>query len=149
MSSEKLQKITSEEDLREAYPIIDQLRPVGEERFLSLVADMREESGYRLYGLYDNADSLLGVVGVVVQTNLYHGRHVWVHDLVVDEPRRGEEHGSKILSWVFRWADKQNCTCVELASGLWRDGAHEFYEDLDMEKYCVTFKKELEAESTY
>lgn len=143
MSNAYIEELTSETELREVYPIVDQLRPVGEARFLELVADMREESGYRLYGLRDESNSMVGVAGIVVQTNLYHGRHVWVHDLVVDEPKRGKGHGSMLLSWVFDWADEHDCSCVELASGLWRDEAHEFYENMDMEKYCFTFKKDL------
>lgn len=142
-------ELTSEEELREAYLIVDQLRPVGEEQFLELVSDMQEESGYQLFALKNNDGSMLAVAGVVIQTNLYHGRHAWVHDLVVDEPNRGKGHGSALLSWVFDWADERDCSCVELASGLWRDDAHQFYEDLDMEKYCYTFKKGLEAQSPY
>lgn len=144
MENETIDKLEGESELREAYPIVDQLRPVGEERFLELVAEMREESGYQIYGLRGEHGSLIAIAGIVVQTNLYHGTHVWVHDLVVDEQSRGNGYGSMVLSWVFDWADERDCTCVELASGLWRDDAHRFYEDLDMEKYCYTFKCRVE-----
>lgn len=146
MEHEGIEELASESELREAYPIIDQLRPVGEETFLELVADMRDESGYRLYGLRDANGSLVAVTGLETQTNLDNGSHVWVHDLVVDEPARGNGYGSNLLSWVFDWAEERDCTCVELASGLWREDAHRFYEDLDMEKYCYTFQKGLSAD---
>lgn len=149
MQTGAIVELTTEPELREAYPIVDQLRPVGEERFLELIDVMRDEAGYRLYGLRGDDGTLLAVAGVVVQTNLYHGRHAWVHDLVVDEPERGQGHGGRLLSWLFEWADERDCSCVELASGLWRDEAHRFYEDLDMEKYCYTFKRDLAAESPY
>jgi len=149
MTNERIEELVSESDLREAYPIVDQLRPTGEEQFLELVADMRDESGYQLYGLRDEDGSLVAVAGFVKQTNLYNGTHVWVHDLVVDEPARGNGYGSTLLSWIFDWAETRDCTCVELASGLWRDDAHRFYEALDMEKYCYTFQKRLDAESPY
>jgi GNAT superfamily N-acetyltransferase len=91
----------------------------------------------------------LNVAGVVIRTNLYHGRHAWVHDLVVDEPVRGEGHGARLLRWVFEWADDRDCSCVELASGTWRDDAHRFYERVGMEEYCLTFKRDLDAEALY
>lgn len=149
MENKTIDELASESELREAYPIIDQLRTIGEEKFLELVAEMRGESGYQLYGLRDENGSLVAVTGIVEQTNLYSGSHVWVHDLVVDEPARGNGYGSKLLSWVFDWAEERDCSCVELASGLWRENAHRFYEDLDMEKYCYTFQKNLSAESPY
>jgi len=149
MQSETIDELETESELREAYPIVDQLRPVGEEQFLDLVAEMQEKSDYQLYGLRGEHGSLIAIAGIVEQTNLYNGTHVWVHDLVVDEPSRGNGYGSMLLSWVFDWADERDCTCVELASGLWRDDAHRFYEDLNMEKYCYTFKKDLSAESPY
>jgi len=149
MENESIDQLASESEFREAYPIVDQLRPTGEEKFLELVAEMRDESGYQLYGLRDEKGSLVAVTGFVKQTNLYSGSHVWVHDLVVDETARGNGYGSKLLSWVFDWAEERDCTCVELASGLWREDAHRFYEDLDMEKYCYTFQKSLSAETPY
>lgn len=147
---DELVELTGEDELREAYPVMDQLRPVGEERFLDLVATMREESGYRLFALRDGpADEIRALAGVVVDTNLYHGKHAWVHDLVVDEPHRGEGYGTRVLSWVEAWAEERDCSCFELASGLWREEAHRFYEQVGMEKYCFTFKKDLSAQSPY
>ena len=142
-----VEELTTEAALREASPVVEQLRPVGEERLLELVAEMRDEAGYRAFALRD--DAVLAYAGVVVQTNLYQGRHAWVHDLVVDEPRRGRGHGSRLLSWLFEWAEERDCSCVELASGTWREDSHRFYESLDMERYCLTFTYDLSAETPY
>jgi len=147
MAEPALSEIESERELRDVYPIMEQLRPVGEDRFVELVDRMREESGYRLFAIEDG--EIRGLVGVVVDTNLYHGKHAWVHDLVVDEPYRGEGYGRHMLEWIESWADDRGCSCVELASGLWREDAHEFYETVGMEKYCFTFKTELTTESPY
>jgi GNAT superfamily N-acetyltransferase len=150
MSDLELEELTEKAELEAAYPVMEQLRPVGEERFLELVATMREESDYQLFALRDDADGeIRALAGVVVQTNLYHGKHAWVHDLVVDEPYRGEGYGTAVLEWVEEWADERDCSCMELASGLWRDEAHRFYEKVGMEKYCYTFKKDLNTPSPY
>lgn len=148
MADTDIVELTTESELRAAYPVMDQLRPVGEERFLEIVETMSTENGYRLFALRVDGE-IRGLAGVVVGTNLYHGKHVWVHELVVDEPHRGSGHGGELLSWVEEWADERGCSCVELASGLWRDDAHAFYEDHGMEKYCYTFKRELSADSPY
>lgn len=139
-------ELTDESDLRWAYPVMKQLRLIDEAEFLELVDAMRDESGYQLFGGVED-NEVRAVAGVVVRTNLYHGRHAWVHDLVVDETYRGAGYGSQLLSWLESWAEKQNCTCLELASGLWRKRAHSFYEKAGMEKYCLTFKKELSADA--
>ncbi|WP_299234756.1 GNAT family N-acetyltransferase [Natronomonas sp.] len=148
MAGPDIVELTTEAQLRDAYPIMDQLRPVGEDRFVELVGTMSAESGYRLFALRVDGD-VRGLAGVVVETNLYHGTHAWVHDLVVDEPHRGRGHGDALLSWVESWAENRGCSCVELASGLWREEAHGFYEDRGMERYCYTFKTDLPADSPY
>jgi GNAT superfamily N-acetyltransferase len=80
---------------------------------------------------------------------LYHGRYAFVYDLVVDEPHRGEGYGSRLLSWAADWAGDYDCTRLELASGLLRDDAHEFYEQNGMDRYCYIFKLELSGETPY
>lgn len=150
MGDTLVDELTSVAELREAYPVMNQLRPVGEAEFIRLVEEMRTSEDYRLFALRDGPDDQIrALAGLAVGTTLYHGKHVWVHDLVVDEPHRGEGYGSQLLAWVEDWADERDCTRVELASGLWRDEAHEFYEQNGMERYCYTFKSELSADSPY
>lgn len=148
MADPEIVELTSEAELRGAYPVLSQLRPVGEDAFPDLVERMRAESDYRLFAMRENGE-IRGLAGVVIQTNLYHGKHAWVHDLVVDEPYRGEGYGGRLLEWIEAWAEERSCTCVELASGLWREEAHEFYEKRGMERYCYTFKKDLPAAAPY
>ena len=150
MSMGQVEELTSESELREAYPVMDQLRPVGEAAFLELFGDMRESEDYRLFALRDGSDGeIRALAGIAVGVTLYHGRHLYVHDLVVDEPHRGEGYGSRMLSWAADWAEDRDCTRIELASGLWRDKAHQFYEHNSMERYCYTFKLELDAATPY
>lgn len=145
MEDVTIEEITSKSAVRDTHPVMKQLRPLDVETYVELVEQMREESGYRLFALFAG-DEIRAVAGIVVPTNLYHGKHMWVHDLVVDEPHRGKGYGGQLLSHLTSLADSMDCTCVELASGHWRDRAHEFYENEDMELYCYTFKTDLEAE---
>lgn len=73
-----------------------------------------------------------------------NGRHLFVYDLVTRDDRRSEGHGTRLMQFVEEWADDRDCESITLESGLWRDDAHRFYEDdLGMDRYCYTFKKEL------
>jgi GNAT superfamily N-acetyltransferase len=146
-------ELTNEAQWREVHPVLSQLRPLDVETFVRHVHVMAGE-GYRLFGLFEgdaedeakteSVESLLALAGVRLSTTLYHGRHAWVYDLVTREDRRSEGHGAELLSFVEEWAADHDCAVVELASGLWRDDAHRFYEEhVAYDRYCYTFKKDL------
>lgn len=138
-----VRELTSEADWRSAYPVMNELRPQDEETFVRRMHQMHDDERYRLFGLYDDGE-LVSLAGVRELMTLYHGNHVWVYDLVTTEPRRSEGFGADLLDWLADWAEDRGCHVLELASGLWRNEAHRFYEQNDMEKYCYTFKLDLE-----
>lgn len=150
MDDPQIDEVTADSTFREAYPVMKQLRPIEETEFLALVDEMRSTEGYRLFALRDGSeDEIRALVGLEVGVNLYHGKHVWVHDLVVDEPHRSEGYGGWLLDWIANWAEERDCSRFELASGLWRDEAHRFYETNGMDRYCYTFKKDLSTDPLY
>ncbi|MFC4360470.1 GNAT family N-acetyltransferase [Halobium salinum] len=156
-------ELTNEAGWLAAYPVLSELRPVDEATYLEYLRAMTAE-GYRLFGLVEGGGAATGsesfavddsgavpppeafvaVAGVRISTTLYHGKHAWVYDLVTRPERRSEGHGERLLSFVEAWATARDCAVVELASGLWREDAHRFYEGhVDYERYCYTFKKDL------
>jgi GNAT superfamily N-acetyltransferase len=143
MSTDDIRELTTEMEWRAAFDILKQLRDgLTEEEYLNYLRDMREE-GYRLFALF-HEEKLISLAGVAVQTNFYNGRHLFVYDLVTQANHRSEGYGASLMNFVEEWAKEQDCESVTLESGLWRDDAHRFYEnDLDMDRYCYTFKKEL------
>jgi GNAT superfamily N-acetyltransferase len=105
---------------------------------------MRQE-GYRLFAVFEQSE-IVAVAGVVIRTNFYNGRHLFVCDLVTDKDHRSEGYGGRLMQFVTQWAQDNDCECVTLESGLWRDDAHRFYENrLGMDRYCYTFKREFDA----
>lgn len=143
MTNTTTKELTTEAEWRAAYPVMYELRPVDEDQYIAYLREMADE-GYRLFGLYED-DDLVSLGGVRISTTLYHGRHVWVYDLVTREDRRSEGHGKELLSFIEQWATDRDCAVIELASGLWRDDAHRFYEEqMDYDRYCYTFKKDLD-----
>ena len=144
MGSNKIIELTTEDEFRAAFSVLRQLRDhLTYDQYDEYLGEMREE-GYRLFAAFDQGD-IVAVAGVVAQTNFYNGRHLFVCDLVTDEQHRSEGHGERLMQFVTQWARDNGCESLTLESGLWRDDAHRFYENrIDMDRYCYTFKKELD-----
>lgn len=143
MSTSDIRELTTEAEWRAAFPVLNQLRDhLSEAEFLDSLSEMRKE-GYRLFALL-LGEEIVSVAGVEIRTNFYNGRHLFVYDLVTRADRRSEGHGARLMAFVEDWACERNCESITLESGLWRSDAHRFYEDdLDMDRFCYTFKKEL------
>lgn len=139
----RITPVTSADERAAVFPVLQQLRDhLNRESFEELYESMAEE-GYRLFAGYVN-DEPVAVAGVTISTNFYLGRHAYIYDLVVDEGNRSEGYGGKLLEYVHEWAADNDCAAVELESGLWREDAHRFYLDLGYDKYCYSFKYDLE-----
>ena len=74
-------ELLAESELREAFPVMQQLRPhLDEHRFLELLRVIMPQ-GYRVLAVRD-AGRIVAVAGIKVTTTLHLDRHVWVYDLV-------------------------------------------------------------------
>ena len=129
--------------MRAAFPLIKQLRPyLDESRYLQLLAEMVPR-GYRMFAVRDG-EVLRAVAGIELCVNLYHGRHVWVYDLVTDEHERSRGVGQRLLRHIEELARAQDCERVSLASGLGRKDAHRFYQDrMHYDRASYLFTKKL------
>ncbi|WP_435073572.1 GNAT family N-acetyltransferase [Halorubrum sp. HHNYT27] len=143
MSRDEIRELTKSNEFRAAFPVLRQLRDhLTEAQYEEYLDEMRNE-GYRLFAVFEQGD-IVAVAGVVIQTNFYNGRHLFVADLVTDKDHRSEGYGERLMQFLTQWARNNDCDCVTLESGLWRDDAHRFYENrLGMDRYCYTFKKEI------
>lgn len=138
-----IREVETDAERAAAFPVLAELRShLDREEFETLYGEMADE-GYRLFAVYDD-DEPIAVAGVTVSTNFYLGRHAYVYDLVTTADRRSEGHGKRLLEHVHDWAADQGCAAVELESGLWREDAHRFYEEMGYEKYCYSFKYDLQ-----
>ncbi|WP_436925681.1 GNAT family N-acetyltransferase [Halosimplex amylolyticum] len=153
-----VREVTTDEGWEEAVPIVRQLWSDADEEF---VHGWRDEDGYRLFGLYelegdgesaadeeadldpDGEASLVAVAGVSIQRVLHHERHLWVHDFVVDEPRRGEGLGGELLAWLDEWARERDCENLALACHGDNDAGRAFYEAEGLEVWGQVMERGL------
>lgn len=149
----QVREVTTDEGWDEAISVIRQLWSHRDEAF---VRSWRDEDDYRLFGLYEDDDEhestgeaetdgaeLVAVAGISVQRVLHHERHVWIHDFVVDESRRGEGFGTELLRWVEDWGRERDCEYVALGCVDDNDEAREFYEDTGLEVWGQVMEREL------
>jgi GNAT superfamily N-acetyltransferase len=141
---DSIKQLTTEQEWLEAFPVINELRKhLDEDAYLSLVHEM-DGQGYQLFGLY-NEGRIVAVTGVIILTNLYNGRHVYVYDLVTKATERSNGYGEILLSYIHRWARENGCEKAVLSSGLQRHDAHRFYErKMGYEKVSYVFTKSFE-----
>jgi len=138
-----IKELTTQEQWKEAFPIINQLRTdITETEYLMLLREMQKD-GYKLVALFNN-DKIVSLAGVSWRTNFYNKRHLFIYDLVTDSEHRSFGYGEKLLSYIHKWAKEQGASYVALESGVQRIEAHRFYEDkLGYDKWCYSFRKTL------
>jgi GNAT superfamily N-acetyltransferase len=136
-------ELSQKEELKESFQVMSQLRPhLSEKEYIDLLEEMTSE-GYRLFALKHGGE-LVAACGITVGTNLYHGRHVWVYDLVTLENSRSKGFGRKLLEYIEEFARGEGCSVIALASNLEREGAHKFYLDkAGYDKTGFVFQKSL------
>ena len=143
MTRSGIHELTTDEEFRTAYAIVAQLLDLAFEEYRDGLAYQRRRD-YRLFGNHDDDGKLVAVAGVAEEYNFASGLHLSVYNLVTEESRRGEGFGTELLEFAHELARSEGYDYVTLESGLWRDQAHEFYESLGYEKFCYSFRKEID-----
>ena len=136
-------ELTSDTDLRRAWPVLAELRPhLDEDAYIEKLDTMRSD-GYRMFAL-DDGGGIKVLAGVSIGTNFYYGKYLWVYDLVTTEAERSSGLGASLMRELENLARTEGCDTIALASALHRKDAHRFYEArLGYERASYTFHKTL------
>jgi GNAT superfamily N-acetyltransferase len=135
----EIRELTTDAEWEEGVRILHQLWDWKER---AEIHSWREQEGYQLLGYHVDGD-IVGVAGVFVQVVLHHQKSAWVHDLVVDEPYRGQGHGGDFLDALEEWAEERECGVLALVNNLDNERATAFYDD-HMDRFGYVYERELE-----
>lgn len=136
------QVLQSPEELKSVFPLMKQLREhLSEEQFVSLIGLAMKESRYQLLGFFENG-KCQGLMGYRILTDLVHGRHLYIDDLVVDQNLRSKGLGAKLLSKAKDIAKSENCKRLRLCTGAENDRGKNFYERNGWKLRAVVYKSE-------
>lgn len=112
--------------LRDAWPVVAELRPhLDEASFVARVAEQRAE-GYRAIALFE-ATGCVAFAGFRLASMLARGRAMYVDDLVTAGGTRSRGHGSQMLRWLVDESRRLRCERLHLDSGVQRHQGHRFY----------------------
>ncbi|MFD2330285.1 GNAT family N-acetyltransferase [Cohnella sp. GCM10020058] len=138
-----IKELIHEQQWIEAYPVMNELRTeLDQDAYLALLREMNAE-GYKMLALYDE-DRIVALAGIIMLTNFYFGKHVFVYDLVTKASERSKGHGETLLAYVHQYAKDNGCKTVALESGFQRVDAHRFYETrMGYSKPGFSFSKTL------
>lgn len=140
-----IKTMQSAEDLKAAFPLMKQLREhLNETQFVDLVQSAMRDSRYQLLAFFpDNGSGpCQGLMGYRILTDLVHGRHLYIDDLVVDEKSRSHGLGAKILAKAKEIARAENCKRLRLCTGADNDRGKNFYERNGWKLRAVVYKTE-------
>lgn len=110
-------------------------------RRLALLAEGRDHALF----VAEASAQVVGWVHVNALRRLEAGPLAEVWGLVVDESRRGQGIGNRLLLKAEEWALERGLYLIRLRSNIIRSGAHAFYRRLgyDLVKTQYTFQKTL------
>jgi GNAT superfamily N-acetyltransferase len=123
----KIALAESDSDLRRCYEVMRELRThiSSVEEFLERVA-RQQQQGFLLAYL-EAAGEVRAVAGYRFMEMLFHGRVLYVDDLVTREADRSAGYGGRLFDWLVEQARQRECDYLDLDSGVQRFDAHRFY----------------------
>jgi len=132
----------SDADIERCYAVMTELRShVPRAGFVAQVR-RQMQAGYRLVFLEDNGN-VVATAGFRLGETLFHGRFMYVDDLVTTAAQRSRGHGRKLFQWLVQYARDHDCTHLDLDSGVQRFEAHRFYLREGMQIRSHHFSLEL------
>ncbi|MEI5908474.1 GNAT family N-acetyltransferase [Bacillus spongiae] len=138
-----LKEVQELDEMKAIYPLLTQLRTTLTEREFVLQTKTMIEEGYRMLVLYKETHPV-AMAGVIMLTNYYDGKHVYVYDLVTEPSQRSKGYGNRVLQEVDKWGSMRGCEKVVLSSGVKREEAHRFYEEKGgFQKESYVFRKKV------
>lgn len=127
--------IGKKEDLSAILELYKQLSDSNDFSFTineaNKVWDIIENNNVKYFLAKDNK-KLTGSCYICIIPNLtFNGRSIgFIENVIIDENYRGKGIGKKLMEMAVEYAKENNCYKVVLQSGIKRQEAHKFYENI-------------------
>lgn len=133
----------TEEEIRECFPVMAELRPhfANEDSFLKQVKRQMKNDKFQLVYLEDEGVKAVG--GIRIGEWLARGKYLEIEDLVTASDSRSKNYGGQLFDWIEDYARSENCREIKLVSHVTRYGAHKFYLRKGMIIDAHFFSKQL------
>ena len=117
----------TDEEIRNCYPVMAELRPhfTHEDEFLKQVKRQMKNDGFELVFLND--DGIKAVAGIRLGEWLARGKYLEIEDLASRSDERSKGYGGELFDWIKDYAQSENCREIKLVSHVARYRAHKFY----------------------
>ncbi|WP_138754977.1 GNAT family N-acetyltransferase [Paenibacillus sinopodophylli] len=136
-------KLTTDEQIVSAFPLIIQLRPhLSEQVYLAKVKQMQANNGYHLVAIIEDGVAK-SAAGYRISESLAWGKYFYVDDLITDESSRSKGYAKLLFDWLEAEATASGCEQFHLDSGVQRHDAHRFYLNKRMDIVAYHFQKPL------
>ncbi len=98
--------------------------------------------GYKLVFLKDH-EKIIAVAGFKFYYSFRFGKYLEIDDFVVDKDKRRNGYGKVLFNWLSKYAEKNNCSSIQLNSRIKLNKAHKFYEKVGMKISHYRFYKKI------
>ena len=134
-------RLETVEEWRDAWPLIQELRPdLKQSEYLGWRDGLLAE-GYVLWGA-EFESRIVSIAGVTILPHVSRRRDLWVHDMATHPDLRSRGFGRRLLAHLERFAERHGCTLVVVHSAPDDDEAHRFYQAKGgMKMHSVIFSK--------
>ena len=113
-------------EIERCWPVMQELRPhLIAANFVAQVR-RQQQQGYRLLYL-EASGQPRAVAGYRLTENLVSGKLLYIDDLITAAADRSKGYGEALIGWLMDYARQQQCSALELDSGVQRTAAHRFY----------------------
>ncbi len=116
----------TDSDLLKVSKILLEFRPGF--NLENLIAQIKEQqkNGYQIVYI-ESENRVICICGFVIGLKLAWGKHLYVDDLVTDEPCRSAGAGKFMIDWLKSYAGETGCRQIHLDTRVHRFPAHRFY----------------------
>lgn len=139
----------TEKDYRNLHKLYEQLieAPCDYDKMLTVLKEIQGDSHYQLFGVFDDADELVGTATLTKCLDLTGDARYYynLENFVVEEKYRRKGCGRFLMQAVEKYVESENGAYINFTSSASREAAHKFYEQLGYPiDYVKGFKKRFE-----